>query len=84
MALGSGRMTAPVPQLILAANDKQWQVRAASAKALGQIGDAHALAVLQNLANDKEGWVAANAKEALALFDDFTGENAKNIQSDQT
>ena len=84
MALGSGRMTAPVPQLILAANDKQWQVRAASAKALGQIGDAHALAVLQNLANDKEGWVAANAKEALALFDDFTGENAQNIQSDQT
>lgn len=77
MALGSGRMTAPVPQLILAANDKQWQVRAASAKALGQIGDAHALAVLKNLANDTEGWVAANAKEALALFHDFSGETTQ-------
>ena len=38
------------------------------AKALGMIGDRRALPVLEMLAQDNEGWVAAVAKETLDIF----------------
>ena len=68
LALGSGHIQEALPALIMAAGDKRWQVRAAVAKSLGMLGDNRAVSILEGLRQDKEGWVANNAEEALALF----------------
>jgi len=65
LALGSSGRTTVVPDLMVAALDKKWEVRAAAAQALGMIGDSRSLPTLYSLSNDTEGWVAAAAKEAL-------------------
>ncbi len=68
LALGAGRMAEGVQPLMVSAADKNWQVRAAVAKALGMVGDQRALTILEVLAEDDEGWVAAEAKKTLEIF----------------
>lgn len=68
LALGGGHITSALPQLMTAANDKNWQLRAAAAKALGLMGDSRALPVLNALTHDTEGWVAETARQALDGF----------------
>lgn len=68
LALGSGRMVEGVEPLLICASDRDWQVRAAVAKALGMIGDQRAVPILEMLSQDNEGWVATVAKASLDIF----------------
>ncbi|MCL1974647.1 MAG: HEAT repeat domain-containing protein, partial [Firmicutes bacterium] len=63
--LGDANALVAMPELCKAVTDENWAVRAAVAKAMGQIGEPAAQMFLQRLAEDEVWIVSINAREAL-------------------
>lgn len=55
-------------QILTKLHDKEWEVRAVAAKALGQLQQDYAIPALARSLSDEAWWVRHNAAHALAVF----------------